>query len=758
MATTFTTQGSAHASIDGRYMYLTITESVDKKNNKSTLSWTLTVTGGSSNYYSTGPTTVKINGTQVYYKARTEWDTYEFPAAKGSTSGTIDVTHDTNGTKTITVVFETAIYYGAWAVADYGGSMTLTPIDRSAPTVSAEATVISSTSIKIKGTATKNCNKWEYSLNGGTSWTQYSTTDSTSQEKTLTGLTSSNYTNIKIRATRTDNGVSGTSAAASADITLPTVSFTASNITANSVYINASSSVTADIWQYSIDNGSNWTQFSTSATTSATKTITGLSPNTTYQIKVKARKKSNGLYGTSAATSVKTLGGTILNSVNDLVVDVTSPSFNLNWTVYDKNYTHSLTIKNGSTTVITITGLTGSAGTNNKTISLTSAQRTSILNAMSTLKEFSATYVLTTYSGSTQVGTTSTATGTIKTTSGTSKPTFTTISCSDINSSTVAVTGSNQLYVQSKSYLQISCTAATAKNGASIVKYRATIGEKSAESTTTTINFGSIPDAGNLSLIVTAIDSRGYETSVSKALSVISYENISVESFETRRENNVEDTIELSFAGVISSVPVSGVPKNAFMEAKYRYKQATSSSWSSYTTITGVVSDSSGFSFEDNDWITLSSSNAYNIQIVVSDKLSSYTLTLYVNKGQPLVSFRAEKVGINTNDPQSALDVNGNIRMNGQTVMGFVKELTDENLNDITAFGLYTQYSASNIDNSMNYPVAEAGFLEVLGGKDSNGNMNTFILQRYTRYTCANVYIRYHRNNTWGAWKTITLS
>lgn len=758
MATTFTTQGSAHASIDGRYMYLTITESVDKKNNKSTLSWTLTVTGGSSNYYSTGPTTVKINGTQVYYKARTEWDTYEFPAAKGSKSGTIDITHDANGTKTITVVFETAIYYGAWAVADYGGSMTLTPIDRTAPTVSAEATVLSSTSIKIKGTATKNCDKWEYTLNGGTNWTQYSTTNSTSQETTLTGITSSNYTNIKVRATRTDNAVSGTSAAVSADITLPTVTFTASNITANSVYINASSSVTADIWQYSTDNGSNWTQFSTTAGTSATKTITGLSPNTTYQIKVKARKKSNSLYGTSAATSVKTLGGTILNSVNDLTVDVASPSFNLNWTVYDKNYTHSLVIKNGSTTILTITGLSGSAGTNNKTISLTSAQRTTILNAMSALQEFSATYVLTTYSGSTQVGTTSTATGTIKTTSGTSRPTFTSISCSDINSTTVTVTGDNQKYVQSKSYLQISCTAATAKNGASIVKYRATIGEKSAESSTTTINFGTIPDAGNLALIVTAIDSRGYETPVSKALSVISYENISVESFEIRRENNVEDTIELSFEGVISPISIGNVPKNAFMEAKYRYKQATSSSWSSYTAITGVVSDSSGFSFEDNDWITLSSSNAYNVQIVVSDKLSSYTLTLYVNKGQPLVSFRAEKVGINTNDPQSALDVNGNIRMNGQTVMGFVKELTDENLNDITAFGLYAQYSASNIGNDMNYPVTEAGFLEVLGGKDSNGNMNTFILQRYTRYTCGNVYIRYHRNNTWGAWKTITLS
>ena len=75
------------ASYEGRYLQLTITESVNTIANTSTLNWTLTSTGGSVNYYTVGPTTVTINGTQVYYKARTAWDTKAFPAAKGSTSG-----------------------------------------------------------------------------------------------------------------------------------------------------------------------------------------------------------------------------------------------------------------------------------------------------------------------------------------------------------------------------------------------------------------------------------------------------------------------------------------------------------------------------------------------------------------------------------------------------------------------------------------------------------------------------------------------
>lgn len=260
---------------------------------------------------------------------------------------TVNVYHNSNGTKTGVPLSASWRFSGTYSDVSIGTitastTVDLDTIDRSAPTVSVSASVVSTSSITVKGTASKNCNRWDYSLDGGSSWTNFSTSNGTSASKTLTGLSSKNYTAIKVRARRTDNEVWGTSGNASADITAPQISFSSSNITANSVYINAKSSVTADIWQYSINNGSSWTQFSTTAGTSAVKTITGLTPNTTYQIKVRARKQSNGLYGESAASSVKTLGATVLNSVNPLTVDVTSPSFNINWTVYDKNYTHSL--------------------------------------------------------------------------------------------------------------------------------------------------------------------------------------------------------------------------------------------------------------------------------------------------------------------------------------------------------------------------------------------------------------------------------
>ena len=56
------------AAYDGRYLQLDISESVNVVNNSSTLSWTLTSTGGASTYYTIDTTTVTINGTTVYSK------------------------------------------------------------------------------------------------------------------------------------------------------------------------------------------------------------------------------------------------------------------------------------------------------------------------------------------------------------------------------------------------------------------------------------------------------------------------------------------------------------------------------------------------------------------------------------------------------------------------------------------------------------------------------------------------------------------
>lgn len=133
MASTFTL--TSH-SYQGRYMYLECTQSKDIATNKSTISWKLSTIGGTSNYYASR-VTVTIGGTEVYASGYVNWDAKKFPAAKGSTSGTVTLSHDEYGNKSIDVKMTVMIYDGV--DRSHTGSWTLDNIPRQATITSASS-------------------------------------------------------------------------------------------------------------------------------------------------------------------------------------------------------------------------------------------------------------------------------------------------------------------------------------------------------------------------------------------------------------------------------------------------------------------------------------------------------------------------------------------------------------------------------------------------------------------------------------------
>ncbi len=76
--------------------------------------------------------------------------------------------------------------------------------------------------------------------------------------------------------------------------------------TINSIIMNWSSDSTIDYIWYSINNGSNWTGINVSDGTNGTYEITGLNPNTTYQIKTRVRRKDSQLTTDSSTLAVTT--------------------------------------------------------------------------------------------------------------------------------------------------------------------------------------------------------------------------------------------------------------------------------------------------------------------------------------------------------------------------------------------------------------------------------------------------------------------
>lgn len=456
----------------------------------------------------------------------------------------------------------------------------------------------------------------------------------------------------------------------SIDRTAPTVSFSSSNVTAAGFKISATSSATADIWQYSTDNGSTWTQFSTTAGTSASTTISNLSPNTTYNVKVRARKKSNQVYGTSSASSIKTLGGAVVNSATAVTADAATVSFKLNVTVYESSYTNTLVLKNGSTTYLTISGLSWAKGTADRTVTLTAAQRTSLLNSMASLKSFTGTFAVSTYSGSTQIGSTSSKTATVQTTATNSRPTLSGFTFADSYSTTTTITGNNQVFIQNHSTLQVTPGTATAKNGATITNYTATCNGVSASNTTgSAISVGKVSKSGTVAVVLTVTDSRGYTASVTKNITVVAYANPKVSALTLRRTNDIEAEMQLIFNGSISAISVDGMQKNALKYVRYRYKLTSATSYSSYYSIIGsVTQNGTSFSFSNIELCSLDSGSSYDFHLQIRDSLNSLTsVDLYyvVPQGTPLLALRKGKVGINIPNPTEALDLVGNAKISG---------------------------------------------------------------------------------------------
>lgn len=485
------------------------------------------------------------------------------------------------------------------------------------------------------------------------------------------------------------------------DRTAPTVSCSVSNITANGFKISGTSSATADIWQYSTNGGTSWTQFSTTAGTSANTTLTSLSPNTTYSVKVRARKKSNQVYGASSAVSAKTLGGAIINSCPTITADAATVTFKPNVTVYDASYSYYVSIYNGSTEYLALTARTWTTGTADRTLTLTAAERTTLLSAMASVKSFTATIKVVTKSGTTQIGSTSSITCTVQTTSANSAPTMGAFTYKDGRSTTTAITGNDQLFIQGYSWLYVTPAAATPKNGATIVKYAATCNGVTVSNTTgAQINLSTIAKSGSLDVVVTATDSRGYTVSNTQKVTVIAYAVPKVSSISLRRTNDIEAEMQLIFNGSISPITVSGTQKNSLLYVQYRYKLTSASSYGAYTTITSAVTQSgTSFSYSNLELCSLDANSSYDFHLYIRDKLntlSAVNLYFTVPQGTPLVALRKKKVGINTPTPAAALHVVGDTKLEGAVSAGAV-----------TATSLSGTLPVANISGTL--PISKGG-------------------------------------------------
>lgn len=441
----------------------------------------------------------------------------------------------------------------------------------------------------------------------------------------------------------------------------------------------------------------------------------------------------------------------LLNSVNTVTIDTETVEISLNATVNSSSYKHQLTINIRGVPIATENNIYWASGTAQRTVTLSTDSKEAVQKYMYEDKSVTATFALSTYNGTTFIGSSS-KTALINTSSANSSPLFSEFTCSDSNSTTSAVTGGNPYYIQGYSTLKITPGTAESRNWSQITKYTAVCNGVTVSNTDGgVLNLGTISRSGNITVRVTVTDSRGYTKSVYKTINVIPYDRPNVYSITLRRTNEIESEIQLVFSGSISAITIDGTDKNSLKSVRYRYKKTNASSYGNFIDLLSSVDiNGTSFSFSNLELCDFDVNSSYNFHLEIRDVFDSMTVTdMYftVPQGTPLVALRKKMVGINNPNPKAALDVTGEIYMNGFSVMGLQQAAIpdDVSLNELTSPGIYFRRSLPQ--ENFNYPALVFGMLEVF-----SCSVNV-VIQRYTaRDTPFDTYIRSRVNSSWSAW------
>ncbi len=270
-------------------------------------------------------------------------------------------------------------------------------------------------------------------------------------------------------------------------------------------------------------------------------------------------------------------------------------------------------------------------GGSSYTFNLTEAERNVLRNATASSNSRTVQFFLRTTIGGTVFHSATTKTLSIVN----ANPTFpdSKVSYADVNQAVVNITGNNQHIVQGKSSLTATFGAATANKGASITGYTVSLnGVTKTASASGSVPFGAVNSSQDVTLSVTAKDSRGNTTTATKKVTVLAW-SLPVISASLERLNNYEDETYLTVDASISSV--NG--KNT-MAVSYKYKP----SGGSYGSAVQIEN-------KTRYTINCDKNNAYVFSITVADRFGSDTKEFHLDRGKfPLfIDTEMNAVGVN---------------------------------------------------------------------------------------------------------------
>ena len=190
----------------------------------------------------------------------------------------------------------------------------------------------------------------------------------------------------------------------------------------------------------------------------------------------------------------------------------------------------------------------------------------------------------------------------------------------------------------------------TTKNYATAKYYNAICGTKSRTIAYSNINVSGIINNidGNI-VNVYAIDSRNNQSYVSKSMNILEYTEISIQEMKFDRVDGIGTKVKIIGNGKYHNINFGAVT-NTIKTIQYRKKEKTATEWGVWTSIKGLftINTETGI-FTINTELatdTFEFGIEYDVQMKVTDELSSDIETIDVNSGEILIDMLKGK-GVN---------------------------------------------------------------------------------------------------------------
>ena len=509
-----------------------------------------------------------------------------------------------------------------------------------------------------------------YSTNNGSSWTAVGSVNATSGSYNITGLSPNTAYNIKTRVRRkAPQTTYDTTALSVTTYKAPTHSLSSKTETTATIAWTADSTVDY-IW-YSTDNGSSWTGVNVTDGTSGSYSISGLTANTTYQVKTRFRRKATQTNYDVGPMSVTTYNYPYVSAIGTSALVIGNSQ---TLTLYNP-LSRSVTIKmyqNNTSGTELYSGTT--SGTSKTFTPTASTLYASIPNSTSGNCVYSVIY-----GNSTKT----TGTNTYKII-GTETPTFSNFTYADTNSITTALTGDNQILINNYSNVTATISVANkaiANNSATMKNYVLSIGGQSAQANYSDDSDVTLPISNitNNSIKVTANDSRGLGTSVTKTATIKNYVKPATTNLTATRGNNgVGEEVTISFEGTWWNDSF-GLQANAIQNIAYYFKKPNDQTWITGTTTITFTTNQNTFSGSlvvegDTETHGFDVTSSYLIKIVITDKLDySEEYQTTIGSGTPAIAIYKDNVAIGQQydtSEGSKLQVNGHVDVKSYKING----------------------------------------------------------------------------------------